>query len=602
MLALYWRVVFRNYLLKISGLLVLWIIVSGIDLASIGMLVPVVALITAPSTVESNILIVILHRIIEFVGLPARVESVLLVGLFCLAVLLLFRHTLVIAQNATTELLSQDASRTIKLRLFGTFLKAKYEVLTGRQLGAIAQDVNGPAEAMHFAMENSISAMAMAIRLFMTVSFLLYLSLWSTLILGAACIIGMLAMKSFTDNRVRPLGKRMHELLSDDQALLIDTLSGIRVLKIHNLQDVFLRRLHILINSEVVVRVWFVLLRSIPYGFFDVFGVLLLALLLLFSMLLSIDGLNIAVLAAFTIGVRSLIPVISNFNAQITQLSQQMYRISLIEKTTQTLPLETFVGKNNLPPVKQIQIDAVTFTYPERADKTVLRNVSLTLKRGQVTALVGLTGAGKTTIADLLVRFYHPDTGRILVDGTNVDEYALTTWREHIGYVGQDAFLFNATVRENITLWQDVPQAEVERASQAAQLQEFVLTLPQGYETPIGDRGVKLSGGQRQRLAIARAILRSSDVLIFDEATSALDNLTEHAVHNAIGSLRANAIVLLIAHRLSTVKDADQIIVLKGGQVVEVGTYQSLLSEKSFFWELYRGVESTLEKSRSYAR
>jgi ABC-type multidrug transport system fused ATPase/permease subunit len=171
-------------------------------------------------------------------------------------------------------------------------------------------------------------------------------------------------------------------------------------------------------------------------------------------------------------------------------------------------------------------------------------------------------------------------------------EIDLVAWRKNIGYVGQDTFLFNSTLRENIALWNEtVSLEEIEGAARVAQLDEFVQSLTEGYDTAVGDRGLKLSGGQRQRVAIARAILHRPGVLIFDEATSALDNVTEHAVHMAISQLRTDSVVILVAHRLSTVQDAEQIFVLHEGRVVEKGQHDSLLQARGHYWGLYKGHE-----------
>jgi ABC-type multidrug transport system fused ATPase/permease subunit len=210
------------------------------------------------------------------------------------------------------------------------------------------------------------------------------------------------------------------------------------------------------------------------------------------------------------------------------------------------------------------------------------------MKRGEVTAIVGPTGAGKTTIVNLLMGLFQPSEGRILVDGYDLKEIYVKAWREKIGYVSQDVFLFNASIRDNIVLWEEkVLQVEVERAARVAQLHDFVQSLPHGYDTLVGDRGLRLSGGQCQRVAIARAIFRRPEVLIFDEATSALDNLTENVVYRAINALRKQATVVVIAHRLSTIRDADQIAVLSGGKVVELGTHASLVERRGIYAELY---------------
>jgi len=205
-----------------------------------------------------------------------------------------------------------------------------------------------------------------------------------------------------------------------------------------------------------------------------------------------------------------------------------------------------------------------------------------------VTAIVGSTGSGKSTIANLLIGLYEPQAGSILVNSVDLQALDLHAWRARVGYVSQDIFVFNATIKDNIALWDEsLSQDQIEWAARTAQLHEFIASLPEGYETVVGDRGVRLSGGQCQRLAIARAILRRPEVLIFDEATSALDNLTERAVYDAINALHHEAIVIVIAHRLSTVREANQIIVLQGGRVIEVGTHDLLVGRRGVYAKLY---------------
>ncbi|UCC47738.1 MAG: ABC transporter ATP-binding protein [Gemmatimonadota bacterium] len=237
---------------------------------------------------------------------------------------------------------------------------------------------------------------------------------------------------------------------------------------------------------------------------------------------------------------------------------------------------------------REVVYDDVHFAYD--SDEPVLRGVSFEVKRGEVVALVGPSGAGKSTIVDLLPRFYRPHKGRITVDGVDVAEIRLESLRNLLGVVSQETVIFHDTVQANIAYGglDRYSQEEIEAAAHAANAQEFIERLPDGYDTLLGDRGVRLSGGQRQRIAIARALLRDPPLLILDEATSALDTESERLVQGAIDHLMANRTVIVVAHRLSTIQGADKIIVLDDGRIVESGRHDDLLTRDGPYRRLYQ--------------
>ena len=229
----------------------------------------------------------------------------------------------------------------------------------------------------------------------------------------------------------------------------------------------------------------------------------------------------------------------------------------------------------------------VMFEYTK--DKPVLKNVNLNIKAGQTIALVGNSGGGKTTISSLLPRFYDVKSGTITLDGINIKDLDLDCLRDNIAIVFQDNFLFCGTIRENILFGREnVSEEQLQKAIHSACLDEFISTLKDGLDTQIGERGVLLSGGQKQRIAIARAFIKNAPILILDEATSALDNKSEAVVQQAIDNLMKDRTVLVIAHRLSTVRNADCIVVINDGQIVEKGSHDELLKKKGAYAALYR--------------
>jgi len=300
--------------------------------------------------------------------------------------------------------------------------------------------------------------------------------------------------------------------------------------------------------------------------------------------------LNAADFTAFLLYINMFINPIHRFVTLFEQLQEGMSGFSRFYEIM-TTPDEVDEGDVVIDDIRgDVAFENVTFSYSpdEGGDKAVISNLSLKLKAGDTVALVGPSGGGKSTICNLIPRFYNVQSGRITVDGVNVMDITLDSLRRHIGMVSQNVFLFDGTVRDNIAYGRpDATDEEIVEAAKKANIHDFILTLDEGYDTEVGERGVKLSGGQRQRISIARVFLKNPKLLILDEATSALDNVTEMQIQESLEELSRGRTVIVVAHRLSTVKNADEIVVIDSTGIVERGSHEELLELDGEYKKLY---------------
>lgn len=317
--------------------------------------------------------------------------------------------------------------------------------------------------------------------------------------------------------------------------------------------------------------------------------ILLGMLIIAFAILIPNGHLQAASLLTFLFVLFRMLPTLRQIDAarvQISGFQGALNNIKELLRTDNKIYLQD--GKAQFSGLKRaIEFVSVDFGYD--ANELVLHNITLTIKQGQMTALVGASGAGKTTLADLIPRFYDPTQGSILIDGVELREFQINSLRQKLAVVSQDTFIFNTSVRNNITYaLEDVDETAIWEAARLANAMEFIEELPEGFDTQLGDRGVRLSGGQRQRIAIARALLRNPDILILDEATSALDSVSERLIQESLEKLSVGRTVIAIAHRLSTIIRADKVVVLEQGRIVEQGGYQELLQQRGKLWKYHQ--------------
>jgi ATP-binding cassette, subfamily B, bacterial MsbA len=393
--------------------------------------------------------------------------------------------------------------------------------------------------------------------------------------------------------RVRHTTRKGQDKLADIQNILHETITGNRIVKAFNMESWEIARFRKAARRLFWANLRAVATAAISSPLMDIFGAIAIALLLLLGRDQITHGrMTAGVFFAFIVAVFKLYDPVRKFALFNNNFQQALGASSEIFKFMDTEDdVRERSGAKALPPFSHsIRFENVSFCYGTNGDESreILRDIDLEVGAGEVLAVVGSSGAGKSTLVHLIPRFFDVTSGRLLIDGQDVRDVTLASLRSQIGVVSQDTVLFNDTVRNNIAYGQpNLSAIKVEAAARAALAHDFILDLPSGYDTVIGERGIRLSGGERQRIAIARALLKNAPILILDEATSALDSESESLVQSALANLMTGRTVVVIAHRLSTVRRADRIVVLENGFISDIGSHEALMKKFGTYRRLY---------------
>jgi len=478
-----------------------------------------------------------------------------------------------------------DLRNRLYERILGQSISFFHRQSTGKLMSAVINDI----EKIQLAVS---SVLADLLRQAFTLAALLcvvFLIDWRLAVISVGLLPLVMIPSAKIGRRIRSSSRSSQANLADLTQLLQETISGNRIVKAFRMERWELERFRAAARTLLQVNLRFVRAHAITSPLMEVLGAITVVFLLLYARDRIGDGaLTTGMFVSFIYALLKMYEPVKRLSGIHNSFQQA---VGASAKVFEFLDLPEEVAEKPdakvLPPFsRSVVFENAWFGYD--GGEPFLQNVSLEVRAGDVVALVGPSGAGKSTLANLLPRFFDVSRGRVLIDGHDVRDVTLDSLRSQISMVTQETILFNDTIRNNICYGRpNVTADELERVARAALASEFIERLPQGYDTVIADRGERLSGGQRQRISIARALLKDSPILILDEATSELDTESEQLVQKALANLMAGRTVIVIAHRLSTVRRADQIVVLDQGRIRELGTHQDLIRRGGIYQRLH---------------
>lgn len=531
---------------------------------------------------------VIRKLLAPFEGMPPNQKLLAMAGVIVGFIVL--KNLAVYASNVASNALSRKLTSDLQEEGLKLLLDVDIDYFTKAKAGDLMNRLGGEMNRASTTIGTTINLIINIITIFVFVGLLLWtswqLTLAATLLLPISPLISQ-----FLIAKSRKYGKLIANINQEYSGRLVEIFAGIRLVKSATTeQDEFHYLKHLIRDREQIEFRSRMAALAIP-SISEISSITALFLLVLLGRILFADQLNAlsTVLITYVVLLFRLLPFVAQLNGLRESIARSAASIDIVYDLMRR-DNKTFMQSGTIPytHIRQgIVFEDVSFAYPD-SNHLVLRHVNLVVPKGTTLALVGSSGAGKTTLVDLLPRFYDSTQGQITIDGVDLRDFNLRSLRQGMGIVSQDTFLFNDTIGNNIAYGcPDITEADVVDAVKRANAYEFIQRLPEGLNTMIGDRGIMLSGGQRQRIAIARALLRNPEILILDEATSALDTVSERLVQQALDELSKERTTIVIAHRLSTVQKADQIAVLDRGQVVELGTHQDLLQRNGPYSQLH---------------
>ena len=512
--------------------------------------------------------------LLPFNSIPVLIRALMLMGIY--VGLIVFKALLTRSLTITQTRFIEGYTLVLRNRLYDAVSHAGWEQLSSRKQADIINLFTAQCGQVSGAVSSMISLLSSLVTASVQIAIACWMSLPVTLIV---CIVGFVLIGAFMPLRrkSRQYGDEMIRISRDFYSELLNQLNSIKEMRTYGVEEAHAEKYGGLSQAFVDAQVKFAHLRSMPNVVYSVASAVLVSMVFMLSVIVM--EIETARLMVMVLVFSRLWPVFSSWQGTILNIQTCVPALEKLSKAIAELKASASeqLGTEPIDFKQEVRFEDVAFCYTS-GETNVLENISFTLEHGKITALVGRSGAGKSTIADLLMGFLHPGSGRITIDGVELDRNNIRAWRKFIGYIPQNPLIINASVRENLSRFHPgATEEEMIEALKNAVAWDFVQKLPKGLDTVLGDQGVRLSGGERQRIVLARVLMGGPRVIILDEATSALDYESENAVRDVLRNLRTDAAILVIAHRLATVLIADEAIVLEHGRITECGSVAELI-------------------------